>query len=153
MNLEALIIKITELQKEVDILEADPIAVIERASKDQDYWLLNHCFESEGTEENKDSVDARHYSLYNYFTDEKQCEAVAKHIRESFLFMRKAIEFADGYEFVVSGDNCWCEFEGGEFGHDFTDEYQVPTTVYMSEQNAILFAVWCNEHKKELGYE
>ena len=155
MNLAALKIKITELQKEVDILEADPIAVIERASKDQDYWLLNHCFESEGTEENKDSVDARHYSLYNYFTDEKQCKAVAKHIRESFLFMRKAIEFADGYEFEQGRFNFWCELDGREceFEHEYTSGYQVPTTIYMSEQNAILFAAWCNEHKKELGYE
>ena len=155
MNLEALKIKIAELQKEVDILEADPIAVIERASKDQDYWLLNHCFESEGTEENKDSVDARHYSLYNYFTDKKQCEAVAKHIRESFLFMRKAIEFADGYEFDNITDNCAVFFDAKRkiFTIPWYRNPKSPTTIYMSEQNAILFAAWCNEHKKELGYE
>ena len=153
MNLEALKIKIAELQKEVEILEAEPVAVIERASKDGMYWIIGEELVPMKTSDTSHGLDDLRFRLYNYFTDKKQCKAVAKHIRESLLFMRKAIEFADGYEFVVSGDNCWCEFEGGEFGHDFTDEYQVPTTVYMSEQNAILFAVWCNEHKKELGYE
>ena len=155
MNLEALKIKIAELQKEVDILEADPIAVIERASKDGMYWMLNEELAPTETIDTAHPLDDSRFKSYNYFTDEKQCKAVAKHIRESFLFMRKAIEFADGYEFEQGWSNFWCELDGREceFEHEYTSGYQVPTTIYMSEQNAILFAAWCNEHKKELGYE
>ena len=153
MNLEVLKIKITELQKEVDILEAEPQAVIERASKERRYWMVDEELTPVSTFETSYPLDDSRFKSYNYFTDEKQCEAVAKHIRESFLFMRKAIEFADGHG-GVNGFRVDCVlYIDGEFKNYNTVAIASPTTIYMSEQNAILFAAWCNEHKKELGYE
>tara|TARA_R110000850_G_scaffold95716_1_gene200789 strand:+ start:115 stop:609 length:495 start_codon:yes stop_codon:yes gene_type:complete len=148
-------LKVTQWQKQIEALEAEPREVIHRVIVGGAYYIVDGTFNTVHIKDRGDPYDTIKYASYNYFADEKQCEAVAKHIGESFLFTRKAIEFADGYEYEFNAPNYLCAFayNANVFIIDHEWTFKNPTTVYMSKENAKLFTDWCNEHKAELGYE
>lgn len=86
--------------------------------------------------------------INNAFTDKVQAKLCAKHLRDTFWFTRKAIEFADGYEFVVGVDNFYIEhaFDDMCWVDSVNSRYQ-NGSIYMNKESANKFCEWLNKHK------
>ena len=139
---------LTELQAKVNAKEVKPM--FELPKKGDDYFAVNGIFNINNYIYGEDSEDEKLMAVNNAFTSEAQAKACADHLARNFWFIRKAIEFADGYE-VVAGDgaaNYCVEFNhaGEAWELDYDMNFQ-RDSIYMTKESANEFCEWLNEHK------
>lgn len=140
--------KIEELEVKIAELEAElnkPKAMFERAERQFDYTYVDDVFSVRSFTERGTSVDDKAYESTNYYLGTKLAEKVAKYYRDNNWFIRKAIEFADGYEWVTGGENHFVIINQ-------QNKYMVEdancrniTDVFMSCENAQKFKAWLEE--------
>jgi len=143
--------QINKLQKELDQLKAianKPKSLINRSEYGQSYWFVNISLEATNRIERGSSMDGWLFNSGNYYTCENQAEKVAKHLKDTNMFTRKAIEFADDYKFYDNSTGWSVNFYSDENAYfPFKSlNWCSPTSVYMSEENAKRFAKWLNEN-------
>ena len=96
------------------------------------------------------SVDRYRCEASSAFTDEAQAKACADYLKDRFWFIRKAIEFADGYEFGSKGNNYRVVFDAESIMWDWLSNSTYNTNdIYMTKVNANKFIEWLNIHKPE----
>ena len=82
-------------------------------------------------------------------SQKEQAEVCAKYMRDTFWFVRKSLEFADGYAFKQGSKN-WRVVYGyvsKEWQISLHTECKDPSTIYMSQENASSFKEWLKIHK------
>ena len=143
--------QVEELQKKIDELKAqcekqEPI--FELPAIDNEYHSINTFFSVDCNYYGMDAKGDSLIELNNAFTDKAQAEACAKHLRDTFWFTRKAIEFADSYEFVVGANNYYQSYmySIGSWVTCSNSAYQ-QGTIYMAKESAVKFCGWLNKHK------
>ena len=95
--------------------------------------------------------DLNHARTGNIFptSQKKQAEACAEYLKDNFWFIRKAIEFADGYEFWQGGKNWYLMYDCACRKWRILN-YVVctsPTDIHMSKEAAEKFKEWLEIHK------
>ena len=82
-------------------------------------------------------------------SQKKQAEVCAKYIKDNFWFIRKALEFADGYEFQTIDESFyvyWSRYSNKWRARCALANVE-STGIYMSEQSSASFIEWLNIHK------
>lgn len=140
--------QIEELQKKIDELKAqcekqEPMFELPVAG-DFSYYVESDfsvkSFYIEIPASNTYSVNNFHYK--------DQAEACAKHFRDTFWFTRKAIEFADGYEFVAGAENYSAGYKTDKNHWCFAISHSFQSgCIYMTEESALKFCEWLDKHK------
>jgi len=93
-----------------------------------------------------DRVDKALIGNANAFTDEKQARACGDYLKDRFWFIRKSIEFADGYEFRINVNNFYPCFMGGKWTLAYS-YISKSNCIYMTEEAVNEFCEWLNKHK------
>jgi len=82
------------------------------------------------------------------FVDDEECGKVADYLTKNFWFIRKAVEFADGYEFNKSLNNYQVYFDVENKIWNYLSMRTIQASaIFMSQENATKFIEWLNEHK------
>lgn len=152
-TIEQIEAEIAQLQRDLEQLKNPPKPIIERT---ETYNSINSFFETSCDSDDKTTIDDEYFSLYNYYpADGVLCKQVANYLKRTHLFTRKAIEFADGYEFKKRGTNWFVYFctTHGQFDKACRSMCNNPNTIYLDLESADALADWCNAHKRELGYD
>lgn len=100
-KIEELKVKIAELEAELN----KPKTMFERAENGGNYSFVGANFDVKSIGETKHPVDDFKFKSTNYYLDAQLAKKVAKYYRGNNWFIRKSIEFSDGYEWVDGGEN------------------------------------------------
>ena len=156
-ELATLLKRVVDLETKIEEMPDEVVGcmpIIERTDK---YTSVNSYFSTQTDTDRGYVNDNLRYENYNYYpADGELCEQVADYLKHTHLFTRKAIEFAQGYKFKTGGLNkyvYYCRHEKNKFSTGVNTYVEHPEVVYMTETQAKKFADWCNEHRKELGYD
>ena len=142
--------QLAALKAEVETEKQEPMfPVIE---PQQDYYFVNAVF-AVGETFYGCSQDKLKICANNAYPESQKdlCKSVAKHMADTNWFIRKAIEFAQGYEFKPNTDNYCVMFnkKSKEWIKSSHSILYVPTTVYMAKEQADKFISWLEKHKPE----
>ncbi len=146
--------KIEELRAKIDELEAQLKAEQDPMFDDiyvgDDYLFICSRFNVSLSNHIGHELDEEKLKIANAFKDKKQAQACADYLKDRFWFIRKAVEFADEYEFKRRNRNYYVFYNTGEnkWGYDLNDDFN-GGSIYMTEQNATKFCEWLNKHKPE----
>lgn len=152
-TIEQLEAEIAQLQQDLERLKSKPEPIIERQKT---YKFINSYFGFGSYVDTDGKEDRACFAAYNYYPDNCElCQRVANYLRKTHLFTRKAIEFADGYEYKPEMRNYFVIFnkDKDKFESVYDTTTYNPLNTYMFCRDSRNFADWCNEHRKELGYE
>lgn len=146
--------KIEELRAKIDELEAQLKAesepMFDEIKFGDTYYFVGGRFINTKDAYSVDSVDEERVKNNNAFKDEKQAQACADYLKDRFWFVRKSIEFADGYEFVKNKHNHFVLFDTSINEWCYTiNNYENRGSIYMTKESAIKFCEWLNKHKPE----
>lgn len=144
--------RIEEMEKQLAALKAE----IETESESMfpvindgdNYCIMDNGFKVVSYTNDNDYYDRKFVSNANAFTDEKQAQACADYLKDRFWFIRKAIEFADGYEFADGGDNYSPVFDYNI--NEWILAYNSTcdgSAIYMNGDSGTEFKKWLNKHK------
>jgi hypothetical protein len=128
----------------------EPKALFKVADIDDDYHAIGDNCRVYPVSFDGESYDKELLELGNHFTDKEEAVRMAEFIRKNFLYWRMALRFADGYKFKKGEYNYYIYQDYNELKFSWQSYAEKPDTVYMTEQNAIKLAKFCNEHKEEL---
>ena len=142
--------ELAELKLKIEAEEKPVGSMFPALNEGDQYYFLVSRFDV-GTDENLgDDLDRARCEVANAFTDEVQAQACADYLKDRFWFIRKAIEFADGYKFVNNQDNYTIVFDKMFKGWcSSTDSFYPRNGIYMTKENANKFIDWLNIHKPE----
>lgn len=145
---------IDELQTKIDGLKAklkeENEPMFDEINNGDEYYYLDMRFNIEGTTYNYPHIDDKQFITNNAFKDKKQAQACADYLKDRFWFIRKAIEFADGYVFDAGTRNYYVYYEQ-EYKEWKIAFYKFLNngSIYMTKSNAFKFKDWLNKHKPE----
>lgn len=144
--------KIEELKEKIAELEAElnkPKAMFERAEVGNKYFFISSRCKTMDTRESLQLFNNDHYNATNYYLDEQLAEKVAKYYRDNNWFIRKAIEFADGYEWGDSGYSYCITIDTFDLEYRVVKLNHVKTIgeIYMTKENVIKFKTWLEEYR------
>ena len=153
-NKQELLNEISALQAEMDKLKTEleaPKSMIERAEDGGSYFYIDYSFTVSRGDETNNPVDKCLFDMANYYLlqEIELAEKVAKYYRDNNWFIRKAIEFADGYEFVDGNNNYYVYVNKvtGSYGVNWSIGVFNPVNTYMTKENAEKFKEWLEEYK------
>lgn len=123
-----------------------PKQMIEKAERGSKYYFIDGELLVRSGIDGGYCTDDNRYNAGNYYLDKQFAERVAKYYRNNNMFIRKALEFADGYEWTKGNDNHCVGVGCGAYEITcFYDSY-CPTEIYMSAQNAERFKAWLEDN-------
>jgi len=143
---------INKAQSELEELKQEtskPKPMFERGDEGEAYHIIDEEYDVVDSIDTGVPLDDIRFKIANYYLekDEHIAERVAKYYKDNNWFIRKAIEFADGYEWVKGGDN-WCVYINQyNYGLDAHQSTKVQTQIYMTRENALKFKAWLEEYK------
>jgi len=143
---------INKAQSELEDLKQEaskPKPMFERGDNGEKYYFVECTLDLEDTKERNQSMDDTLYNVSNYFLEKDKhiAERVAQYYKNNNWFIRKAIEFADGYEWKLGEKNCFIYYCKGKYHLSRQLDTKNPTEIYMTEQNALKFKAWLEEYK------
>lgn len=146
-QLEQTIYKAKSELEELKQQTSKPKQIFERGEVGDDYWLVGAELCLSKSLEANHPVDGMRHSCANYYLekDKSIAERVAKYYQDNNWFIRKAIEFADGYEWVYGENNCYVYGYHAQYCIARHEVSKRQTTIYMAEENAEQFKAWLEE--------
>jgi len=124
--------------------------MFDRVEDGEKYFYINDTFSVSHTNEDNYNIDNKLYDLANYYVEKDKhiAERVGEYYKNNNWFIRKAIEFADGYEWELGGDN-WCVYIDAKGKNEVTKHasFNYNGTIYMTKENALKFKAWLEECK------
>ena len=145
-QIKALQEALTELKAKVAAKEVKPMFEVPEIGSD--YYHVSARSVVQSAQYDNDYWDEELSFAGRAFTSQTQAQACADYLKDNFWFIRKAIEFADGYEFTTGASNSKVRFDNcdGEWQRG-VDTFPQYGDIHMSERAAVKFCEWLNEHK------
>lgn len=151
-KLAELELTIKKAQEQIEELKK-PKTMFERGENGDKYCFINGKYKPLLTTDHHLCSDNIYYKNANYYLEKDKhiAERVAKYYQDNNWFIRKAIEFADGYDFVEGKDNWFVCFDLNSEQWDtcFSMLIKETTVIYMTEESALKFIAWLEEYKPE----
>ena len=82
----------------------------------------------------------------NVFKTEEAAQRMADRRKRIGIFENKMMEFANGYEFINDGQNWYISYLVSSWEYQRSLCSNVPTTIYMTKENAEKAVEWANKH-------
>ena len=151
-QLAELELTIKKAQQQIEELKK-PKTMFERGENGDKYCFINGKYKPLLTADHHQCSDNIYYKNANYYLEKDKhiAERVAKYYKDNNWFIRKAIEFADGYEFVEGGDKYFVYWNKDvrKWSLCYASASKDPTTIYMTNENVQKFKAWLEEYKPE----
>ena len=142
--------ELAELKLKIEAEEKAVGPMFPALSFNRDYYYMGSAWGVDKDKFTRHGVDRARFDCSNAFTDKAQAQACADYLKDRFWFIRKAIEFADGYEFGSKGNNYRVVFDAESIMWDWLSNSTYNTNdIYMTKVNANKFIEWLNIHKPE----
>ena len=142
--------ELAELKLKIEAEEKAVEPMFPALSVNRDYYYMGSGWDADKDTFTRHGVDRARFDCGNAFTDKSQAKACADYLKDRFWFIRKAIEFADGHEFVNKGLNYKVVFDTESIKWDWLSNSAYDANdIYMTKENADKFIEWLNIHKPD----